>query len=295
MRQPRKLKISQIIINFAFIMYSIVCIGPLLLILSGSFSSEADIATSSGYSFIPKTFTLDAYRFILGNGKEVFWAYYYSIISTVIGTLLGLIIMAALAYPISRRDFKYRNKISFYVYFTMLFNGGMVPLYLVYTQLINLKNSWLALIIPNMIAGFNILLIKGYMTQNVPEAIIESAEIDGASTFRVFFTMIIPLSRPVLATVGLLSGIAYWNDQFRNMLLINDNSVKNLQYELYLIVQQIQNINQNPNVVRSLNGSLPDLTARMAMAIIVVGPIAVLFPFLSKYFVKGLVVGAVKG
>lgn len=294
MAKSAGLKTSQLIINAVFILYSICCIGPLLLILAGSLSTEEDI-TVTGVNILPRHYSLNAYAFILGNGKAVLSAYFYSILATVLGTLCGLIIMAALAYPISRKSFKYRNGISFYIYFTMLFNGGLVPLYLVYTQLVNLKNSWLALIVPNMIAGFHILLIRGYMTQNIPDEIVSSAEIDGASTYSIFYSIILPLSRPVLLTVALLSGIAYWNDQFRNLLLITDDRIKNLQYLLYTMIQQIANFSQNPNIVRKLNGNIPDVTARMAMAVITVGPLALLFPFLSKFFVKGMVIGAIKG
>lgn len=290
----KQISLSQGIINLIFIIYSALCIGPLLLVLGCSFATESDVV-SYGFSFIPRNFTLNAYRFIFGNGKELFQAYFYTVFSTVTGTVTGVIIMAALAYPISRKDFKAKNGFSFYVYLTMLFNGGMVPLYLVYTQLIPIRNTVLALILPNMIGGFYILLMRGYFAQNIPEAIVESAEMDGASTYRIFFTIVLPLSKPVLVTVGLFSAIAYWNDFFRNMLLANNGVINNLQYLLYRITVQIQVMNQNPAVAQSLGGSIPDETARMAMAILVVAPIAILFPFMQKHFVKGLTVGAVKG
>ena len=290
----KTVSISQIVINAVFMLYSVICVGPLLLVLGSSFSTESDVL-SSGYRFIPLNFTLNAYKFIFGNGRELFQAYFYTVTATVAGTVAGVLIMAALAYPISRKDFGPRNKFSFYVYLTMLFNGGMVPLYLVYTQLIPIKNSILALIIPNMIGGFYILLMRGYFAQNIPDAVVESAEIDGASTYRIFFTIVLPLSKPILVTVGLFSAIAYWNDFFRNMLLANNGVINNLQYLLYRITLQIQVMNQNPDVVQSLGGSIPDETARMAMAILVVAPIALLFPFMQKHFVKGLIVGSVKG
>lgn len=290
----KKIRISQIVINLVFILYSVLCIGPLLLVLGSSFSTESDVL-AHGYRFIPENFTLNAYKFLIGNGKELFTAYFYTAFSTIVGTGAGLIIMAALAYPLSRKDFKARNKFSFYVYLTMLFNGGMVPLYLVYTQLIPVKNTIMALVLPNMIGGFNILLMRGYFAQNIPDAVVESAEMDGASLYRIFFTMVLPLSKPVLVTVGLFSAIAYWNDFFRNMLLANNGVINNLQYLLYRITVQIQVMNQNPEVAQSMGGSIPDETARMAMAILVVAPIAMLFPLIQKHFVKGLVVGAVKG
>jgi putative aldouronate transport system permease protein len=285
---------SQIIINIIFVLYALACLCPILIIIAGSFSKESDIL-AFGYSIIPKTFSLNAYRFILGNGKEVANSYFYTILSTVVGTGVGLIVSAALAYPLARKDFKYRNGFSFYVYFTMLFNGGMVPLYLVYTRLIPVRDTALALIIPNMIGAFYVLLMRTFFVQNIPEAIVESAEIDGASTYRIFFTMILPLAKPVLATVALFSGVAYWNDFFRNMLLANNGTVNNLQYLLYRITQQIAVMDQNPEVARQLGGSIPDETARMAMIIILMGPIVFLYPSVQKYFIKGLTVGSVKG
>lgn len=285
---------SRIIINTMFTIYAVLCIGPLLLVLAGSLSNETDILTY-GFNLIPKKISFTAYDFVIGNGREVVRAYLYTIFATVTGTLVGLLLTASLAYPISRKDFKYRNKFAFFVYFTMLFNGGLVPMYLVYTQLIPLKDNILALVLPNMIGAFNILLMRTFFVQNIPDAVVESAEIDGASIYRIFFTMVLPLSKPVLATVALFSAISYWNDFFRNMLFINDGSISNLQYLLYRITQQIQIMNQNPELSMRLGGSIPDETARMAMVIVTIGPIIFLYPFVQKYFIKGLVVGAVKG
>ena len=285
---------SRLIINAMFTLYAIICIAPLLLVLAGSFSKEEDILTT-GFTFFPRQLSLTAYRLIIGNGIEVLKAYYYSILSTVVGTVAGVTLTAALAYPISRKDFRYRNQIAFYVYFTMLFSGGMIPTYLVYTQLIPLRNTVYALIVPGLIGAFNILLMRTFFSQNIPDAVVESAEIDGASVYRIFFTMVIPLSKPAIATVALFTGISYWNNFFNNMLYITNGQIHNLPYLLYRITQQIQIINQNPELAARLGGSLPDETARMAMVIVSIGPIIFLYPFLQGYFVKGLVVGAVKG
>jgi putative aldouronate transport system permease protein len=264
------------------------------LVLAGSFSNESDIL-KYGFNFVPPEISLNAYRLILGNGSEVLKAYYYTILTTVIGTIVGLLLTASLAYPLSRKDFKYKNQFSFYVYFTMLFNGGMVTMYLVYTQLIPLRNTIFALIIPGLMGAFNVLLMRTFFAQNIPDAVVESAEIDGASVYRIFLMIVLPLSKPALATVALFSGMSYWNNFFFNMLFINDGRINNLPYLLYRITQQIQVINQNPELAMRLGGSLPDETARMAMVIVTIGPIIFLYPFLQKYFIKGLVVGAVKG
>lgn len=280
-----------------FTLYSLVCVLPLLLVLAVSFSSESDVYTY-GYRFIPKSISLNAYKLIFANSSQIFEGYATTIFSTVLGTVCSLLISSAIAYPLSRKDFKYRNRLSFYVYFTMLFNGGMIPLYLIYTQLIPLRNNIFCLVLPNMISAFYVLLIKTYMKNNLPDSIVESAEIDGASVYRIFFTIVLPLVKPVLATVALFTSIQYWNDYFRNMLFVYDGSINNLQYLLYRIQQQIELLNTNPDVAASLaasGGGIPSETSRMAMVIITVGPIIFVYPFLQKYFVKGLTIGAVKG
>jgi putative aldouronate transport system permease protein len=293
----RKSAVPQAILNIVFAMYTIVCVFPLLLVFAVSFSDENTV-TRSGYKIIPQAISTKAYEFILSNGVQILEGYWLTILSTVVGTTLSLLITASLAYPISRRDFKHRNKFAFYVYFTMLFNGGMIPLYLVYTQMIPLKNSIACLIIPNMISAFHVLLMRTNFAQNIPDSVVESAEIDGASVYRIFFTIVLPLSTPVLASIGLLTAISYWNDYFRNMLFVNDDSIANLQYLLYRIQQQVQFMNANPNAAQRIiesGSSLPNETARMAMVILAIGPIIFAYPFVQKYFVKGLTVGAVKG
>lgn len=288
---------SELLIKIIFSVYSILCVFPLLLVLAVSFSSENAIAVS-GYKIIPQEFSLRAYELLIGSGGKIGRAYATTIFTTLVGTFLAILISASLAYPISRKDFKYRNKFAFFVYFTMLFNGGMVPLYLVYTQLIPLKNSLLALIIPNMISAFYVLLMRTYFVQNIPDSIVESAEIDGASVYRIFFTIILPLAKPVLATVGLFTAMSYWNDFFRNMLFFFNDKVMNLQYLLYRIQQHIEFMSSNPEVASRMlanGGVIPNETARMAMVIITIGPIIFIYPFVQKYFVKGLTIGAVKG
>lgn len=170
---------------------------------------------------------------------------------------------AALAYPLSRQDFAYRNRFNFYVVFTMLFNGGMVPFYIVYSQLIPLENTLLALIIPNMISGFNVILMRTYFAQNIPDSVVEAAEIDGASIMTVFFRMILPLSKPVLATVGLFVGMSYWNDYFRCMLFVSNDDVMSLQYPLYRVQTEIQVMNTNPQLASHPGAAIPSDTARM--------------------------------
>lgn len=285
---------SRIIVNTFFIIYTACCILPLLLVISVSLTSESDLA-SVGYQFFPKSLTFEAYEYVFNGSTRIFSAYGNTIFATVFGTLGSLLLTAGLAYPISRADFRYRHQFTFFVVFTMLFNGGTVPLYMLYTQLIPINNSLLALILPNMIGGFNIILMRSYFSQNIPDSIVEAAEIDGASTLRIFFTMILPLSKPVLATVALFVGMGYWNDYFRCMLFISNDKVMSLQYMLYRIQSIMQEIAANPELAYQTNIVVPSETSRMAMVIVAVGPIIFLYPFLQKYFVKGLTIGAVKG
>ena len=285
---------GNITLNITFSIYAIVCIFPLLLVLAVSLSDEADIV-DYGYRIIPKSISLISYQFILSSGDKILSAYGYTIVSTIAGTILALLITSSLAYPLSRKSFKYRNKFAFYVYFTMLFNGGMVPLYIVYTQIIPLKNSIYALIIPNLVSGFYVLLMRTYFSQNISDSIVESAEIDGASTFRIFFTMVLPLAKPVLATVGLFTAMGYWNNYFRNLLFVYDDRVMNLQYLLFRMQSEIEVMNTDPQLIVELGKYIPQETSRMAMVILTIGPIIFLYPFLQRYFIKGLTIGSVKG
>lgn len=285
---------ANITVNVLLVLYSLLCIFPLLVVLIISFTDESAIATN-GYQLIPAKTSMVAFEYLSGNLHQILRGYGVTLFSTAVGTLLSILITAAFAFPISRQSFKYRNRFAFYVYFTMLFNGGTVPYYIIYTQVIPLKNTIWSLIIPNMVGGFNILLMRTYFKQNIPDEIVEAAQIDGAGDIRVFSTIVMPLAKPVLATIGLLSAIGYWNDYFRNMLFIFDDSIMNLQYLLYRIQVQLNVINTNPEIAMRLGGAIPQETVRMAMVLVTIGPIIFLYPFLQKYFVKGLTIGAVKG
>lgn len=285
---------ANITVNALLVLYSLLCIFPLLVVLIISFTDESAIATN-GYQLIPAKTSMVAFEYLSGNLHQILRGYGVTLFSTAVGTLLSILITAAFAFPISRQSFKYRNRFAFYVYFTMLFNGGTVPYYIIYTQVIPLKNTIWSLIIPNMVGGFNILLMRTYFKQNIPDEIVEAAQIDGAGDIRVFSTIVMPLAKPVLATIGLLSAIGYWNDYFRNMLFIFDDSIMNLQYLLYRIQVQLNVINTNPEIAMRLGGAIPQETVRMAMVLVTIGPIIFLYPFLQKYFVKGLTIGAVKG
>lgn len=221
-----------------------------------------------------------------------------SIFVTFAGTILGLSTTVLLAYAISRRDLIGRRALMFFVFFTMLFNGGMVPTYLMYIQLFGIKNTYWALLFPHLLVnGFNILLVRTFFANNVPEALLEAARIDGAGELRTFLSVVLPISKPILATVGLLIGVGYWNDWYNGLLFVTEVPYYTLQNFLNKIMMDLQFLSQNMSVtsdVNSIIANVPSSTVRMAMAFIGTLPVIVIFPFFQKYFTKGIAVGAMK-
>lgn len=287
---------EKIILNAVFIIMCVAVLLPFLLIMSVSFSNELDIGMY-GYRFIPKRIDLTAYRFVFSDPSSVINAYKVTTFSTVFGTILSLLLMSLIAYPLSRKNFGGRNFVSFYLFVTMLFSGGMVPSYILNTQYLHLDDTIWIYIIPSLINAWNIFLLRTFFS-GLPDSIIESAYIDGASEFRILFTMVLPLSKPVLATVALLVSLARWNEWLIPTLYITRNDLVSLQYLLQKILLNVQLLQQNSKVVAQLGfemQTIPSETVRMAMAIIVAGPMLVVFPFFQKYFVRGLTIGSVKG
>lgn len=290
---------ANIIINLFFWFHTAVCILPLLLVIIVSFSDEKAVLIN-GYNFIPESFSLSAYQFLFKDWEQIVRSFGVSVFVTAVGTFISVIIMAMYAYPISRRDFPHKNVFSFFMFFTMLFNGGLVPWYLVYTQMLNFKNTLLALILPLLVSAFFVLMLRTFFSGTIPPALIESAKIDGAGEFRIFAQIILPLSLPVLATVSLFQTLNYWNDWFTSLVFITGNQNVNLQYLMYKTMLDIQFLTSNTQALQAINQSggglhLPTETVRMAMAVLGIGPIVFAYPFFQKYFVKGLTVGAVKG
>ncbi|MDU0202171.1 carbohydrate ABC transporter permease [Paenibacillus sp. MAH-36] len=275
---------------------SLLCVLPLILVISVSFSDESHILRD-GYQFIPEVFSVDAYRFLVDDLDKITTGYGISILVTVVGTFLSLLVTSLFAYPVSRPDFPYRNQLSFIVFFTMLFGGGLVPWYLLYTQA-GLKNTLFALIIPHLVVPFNVIIMRIFFTNTIPHALIESAKIDGAGELRIYGKIILPLSLPVLATVGLFQMLSYWNDWYTSLIFINNPQLVSLQYLLYKVISDLNYINSGAASIQAVNAiqkTLPSETAKMAMAVIGIGPIILVYPFLQKYLVKGLTVGSVKG
>ncbi|SCZ09398.1 putative aldouronate transport system permease protein [Paenibacillus polysaccharolyticus] len=281
----------------AMVMFTLLAFLPFMLIIMASFTEESSLIRN-GYSFFPEKMSVDAYVYMWSSASTFVRAYGVSFLVTALGTALGLLITSMLAYPMSRQDFKYRNVLAFIVFFTMLFSGGIVPSYILWTKYFQIKDTLAALIIPNLLTnGFYVLLIRNFYKNNVPVELIESAQIDGASELRIFYRMMLPLSVPVLATVGLFMGLAYWNDWINALYFITKPQYYGIQNMLIRLMNNIQFLKsgQASSMLGANAADLPSTAVRMAMAIIGILPILVVFPFLQKYLTKGIIVGAVKG
>lgn len=279
-------------IGYCYILFfTLVCLFPVILVLSGSFTDESSIYRD-GYQLIPKVFSTDAYSFLFRDSERIVNAYTVTIFVTFVGTVVGLFLTAMSAYVLLRKDFKYRNFFSFFFYFTTMFSGGLVPVYILMVRYLELKDTYLALILPLLISAFNIILMRNFM-KTVPEAIIESAKIDGAGDFTIFIRLILPLSIPALATIGLFLAITYWNDWMLAMLYVESQEKYPLQFMLYEILRSAEYIRDLSYVSQGM--TVPSESFKMATAVVVTGPIILAYPFVQKFFVKGLTIGAVKG
>lgn len=282
------------IISYVFItLLAALCVLPFVMLISGSFSSEQAIRFN-GYSILPQEFTTEAYGVIFKSPEKVLRAYGATIFITAVGTILGLFLLTMTAYVISRQDFKYRNKISFFFYFTTLFNGGMISTYIFYIQYLHLKDNFLALILPGIMNVFYLLIMRSFVN-TVPTALIESAKIDGAGEFRIFVQIVLPLLKSGLATIGLFMALGYWNDWYNAMLYMNTETKFPLQYMLYNMLQKQQALAAIASQVGIKVENLPSNSLKLAMAVVATGPIILFYPFVQKYFVKGITIGSVKG
>lgn len=285
-----------IIANIAMIVVCFCILYPFLIIVGSSFQTQNDIMLH-GYRVIPNEASLAAYKMILKDPSTILNAYKITVMTTAIGTFLGLFVTASCGYVMSRKSYRYRNFLAFYMFVPMLFSGGMVAGYIWMTKGLGLKNSLFAMILPYVCSAWNILLMRNYMV-SVPDGVVESAKIDGASELRIFFRIVIPMSTPAIATIGLMFLLQYWNDWYLPMLYIEDSNLVNLQYLLQKMLKNMDFLNSAEAISYGLvSGSteIPTAGARMAMCILAAGPMLVVFPFFQKYFVKGLVVGSIKG
>ena len=289
-------KTSQLLINIFFWLIVIACLLPFILLCMASITDDAEIIRS-GYSLFPKAISFSAYDYLFTNIASILRAYGITVLITIVGTITSLLISSLLAYPLSRKEFVLRKPMTFFVFFTMLFSGGLVPTYILYSQYLQMKNTIFALIIPIlMMRAFYVLLIRTFFITSIPDTVLESARIDGAGEWRIFFQIVLKLSYPVLATVGLFQAVNYWNDWFNGMIFITNKHLYSIQNLLNRILLDIQFLQTN-----QLSGSydptsnIPLESVRMALAVLGIVPIFAAYPFFQKYFVKGLTVGAVKG
>ncbi|MCU6712062.1 carbohydrate ABC transporter permease [Paenibacillus sp. J5C_2022] len=276
---------------------AVACVLPFLLLVISSVSDESSILRQ-GYTFFPDQLGLGAYSYLWNHSEQLARAYGITVFITVFGTATSLVMTAMLAYPMSRQEVPLRNGIAFFVFFTLLFNGGLTPTYLVYVQYFDIKNTIMALIIPGLLMnGFNVLLMRTFFMTTIPPALIEAAQIDGSGEFKIFWKIIVPLSMPIVATVGLIQTIIYWNDWFNGMIYVTDSRLFSVQNILNRMLTDIQFLTESKFSAQlgEAGANLPSMTVKMAIAVIGILPIMVMYPFFQKYLIKGIAIGAVKG
>lgn len=294
----KRISVGQIWLIIIITLLALFCFLPVLLVVIASFSSEASIA-AKGFSFFPEEFSLDGYRYVFTFFDQVLQSYLVTIAETVLGTLLSLLLTSMFAYPLSRKDFMLNRFLSVYLLITMLFSGGMLASYLINTNVWHLKNNFLVLILPGAISAMNCIVMRTFITSNVPISIIESAKIDGAGEFYLFFKIVIPLMKPVLAATGYMTAVGHWNEWQTAFLYIDDPDLATLQLMLIRIEKNLQFLQSRMDSltvdeIRMLRNA-PSETARMAILICTLGPIMFAYPFFQKHFIKGITIGAVKG
>ena len=288
---PKKRRINwlHVAIHAIMIAITLTFVLPIVIVIAGSFSSEAALV-QYGYSVLPRQFTLYAYQYLLIDPSTILNAYKVSIISTIVGTAVSLTVMSMLAYAISRKDFSFRKPITFFTFFTLLFNGGLVATYIWMTDVLNVQDSYVAYILPYLCMPIYVLLLRTYFSQ-LPSELVSAAKIDGANEWQIFTRIIVPLSRPALATVGLLMALVYWNDWWQPLLYVSNPSMYSLQYLLYEITQSIYALTQQSSSADLATIVPPSYSVQMAMAVIGIGPIIIAFLFTQRYFLRGLTLG----
>lgn len=283
------------ILKYVFlVLMALVCVLPFIVVISGSFSNNATILRE-GYSILPKDFSFAAYETIFKAPKDILQAYKITGYYTLMGTFFGLLTITLTAYVISRKEFKYRNTVSFLIYFTSIFGGGMIPWYLMYANVLGLKGSTLAIWFPALMSPFLVILMRTFIVGSVPDAITESAKIDGAGHIVVFARIVLPVLGPGLATVGLFLALSQWNDWYRSSMFSIDSKTWQLQFYLYDMVNASQALKQMAQYTNISTADMPTQSVKLAMAVVATGPVLIFYPFVQKYFVSGITVGAVKG
>ncbi len=292
-----KIGVSDMIIRgigYVFVtFYALCCVFPFLVIIGTSFTSET-VIRAQGVQLIPKEATIKAYEMVC-KGGQIWYSYLLTITLTVCGTLVGLSIIAMTGYALQRKDFPFRNAISFYIYFTSLFQAGLAPYYLLMTQTYHLKDSYLAVFLPLLMSPWLIILMKNFV-KSIPHEITESGKIDGAGDMKIFTALILPMLKPALATIGLFLALGYWNEWYQSSLFLSSKvTTVPLQYNLYKVVNEVQSLKNSIAGQYIQLSDIPTESLKMATAVMATGPIVFLYPFVQKYFIGGITVGAVKG
>lgn len=292
MKKSRDVVVINLIAWLFVGLLAVLATAPFLILTINSLSSEHSIL-NDGYQLWPKEFSLGAYQMIFENPKRILNVYGITILVTSVGTFVSLLLSSMAAYVLARREVRYRNALSFFLYFTQLFNGGLVTYYLLITRDLHLSNSLWVLILVPMFSVMNILILRNYMSNSIPEAIVESARIDGMGDVGIFFRIVLPLSAPVLASIGLFTALGYWNDWWTPMMFVQKQELQPLQYTLFQMLASItytaQMVGNMPTV------SLPKESLKLAMTVVATGPIILVYPFIQKHFVSGITIGSVKG
>jgi len=290
---------ANIALNIVFILAMLASILPIVIVISVSLSNESTIL-AEGYGLFPKDFTLDTYRFVFKDPKVIVNAYKVTIISTILSTIFCLITVTLFAYPLSRPDFKFRTEVTFFMFFTMLFGGGLVSYYIVMTGFLGMRNNIFSMILPYSFNAFWVIVMRTFFKTQVPDSLIESARIDGAGEWRTLIQIVLPISLPGLATIALFTTLAAWNDYYNCLLFIDKNELVNLNTMIYRALTSARMLREIAATMGSADAlgevsELPNETFRMALSVVTIGPIVLVYPFFQKYFVKGLTIGSIKG
>lgn len=287
----------QIAANIMLSVLALICVIPFVLLVASSITSEQALMRD-GYTFFPKELSFDAYKYLLFDSMDILRGYLISACVTVAGTLGNLILTTLFAYPLSRRDLPGKSFFAFFIFFTMLFNGGLVPSYIMWTQTFHIKNTWWAYIVPGLLLNaFYVIMMRTYFKTNIPEEVVEAARIDGAGEWRILTQVVLPMSVPIIATVTLLVGLGYWNNWTNGLYYISDNSMYSIQTLLNNMLMDVQYLlsHAQSGVTANQSIALPATSIKMAVAVLGALPVLVVYPFFQNYFIKGIVIGAVKG
>lgn len=290
-------KFQQALMHIFMILLVLSCVLPFLLMVMASLTEEMTL-TRNGYSFFPEVFSLETYRYIIRSAGTILRGYVMTIVVTVIGTVCNLVLTILFAYPLSRKDLPYRSGLSFFLFFTMLFNGGLVPTYMMYANTFHIKNTLFALIVPSlMMNAFYVIMMRSFFSSSIPDSLIEAAKLDGASERKILMSIVVPLSKPMIVTLVLMVGLGYWNDWMNGLYYVTEQKLYTIQMILNNMINNIEFLTRNASMLGSAASSMkiPQVGIRMGIAVIAVLPVLIIYPFLQKYFVKGIVIGGVKG